>query len=137
MPRRHFWKKGEGEFVGFAIGLVTMMSVFFIMVGCLMLHRNVQAMEDATQIICRDLVVCESKKEAQKLATEEAKKYFKSYKSISHAVATVTYSANSEAAWKKGNFIVLTIGADIKTIDPFTSGRRSTSVEMMIERDGD
>lgn len=151
------WQRGASS-LAFAFTSVFLTLLLLLSVGCLILFHSYQIMDETVIRIGRDLVVCESMENAQKLADKEAKEMLDNYFVLSDATAHVTYTfvsasgstgstgttgtagtaatGNSQNGWVRGNFITVSVSAKVHSTTPFTSGYRNSQTVMMIERNG-
>lgn len=147
------WRRGASS-LAFAFTSVFLTLLLLLSVGCLILFHSYQIMDETVIQIGRDLVVCQSMEEAQKLADKEAKEMLNDYFVLSDATAHVSYTfvstsdstgstgttgtagGSSQSNWVRGNFITISVSAKVHSTTPFTSGYRNSQTVMMIERNG-
>lgn len=130
------WKQGSGEAIGFGI-CMTFMTMFLIyLIGFFILTRTTNQMENAANLIARNIVVCDSIEDARVLAQDKAEEYLTDYMSVIYTdsiEAKVEYAAGSDREWEKGNYITLFLTVDIDSHMPVMSGLKTVTVMMMIE----
>ena len=129
------WKTGMGEFVGFTVSVACLLYIFVIFIGFAILQNGITSIEDATTMIEREIVVQESKEEAEELAEKQAKKMLSSCHNIpQNSIRTKINYAGGCKSWQKGQFGILRLRAKVKTMDPFTTKTYESHVLFMIER---
>lgn len=130
------WKQGSGETIGFGI-CMTFMTMFLIyLIGFFILTRTTNQMENAANLIARNIVVCDSIEDVRVLAQDKAEEYLTDYMSVistDSIEAKVEYAAGSDREWEKGNYITLFLTVDIDSHMPVMSGLKTVTVMMMIE----
>lgn len=130
------WKQGSGEAIGFGI-CMTFMTMFLIyLIGFFILTRTTNQMENAANLIARNIVVCDSIEDARVLAQDKAEEYLTDYMSVistDSIEAKVEYAAGADREWEKGNYITLFLTVDIDSHMPVMSGLKTVTVMMMIE----
>lgn len=130
------WKQGSGETIGFGI-CMTFMTMFLIyLIGFFILTRTTNQMENAANLIARNIVVCDSIEDARVLAQDKAEEYLTDYMSVistDSIEAKVEYAAGSDREWEKGNYITLFLTVDIDSHMPVMSSLKTVTVMMMIE----
>ena len=92
-------------------------------------------MEYAVSVIARDIVICENLDEAKKTAQEEAEQILGDSKTMPKSTIKVDvgYAPGSDASWEKGNFVIVTISAEVHNLMPVTSGTKEVYDLVMIE----
>ena len=129
------FKKGAGEIIGFAISAVILTSFLLIMVGIFSMDQSIKTMDEVAQNVARDIVVCESIDMAEKLCDKNVHEYLKNEHNLTNITTKVEYTKGFPKLWTRGNFITITITADIKTASQVTNIKNAkTTVISMIER---
>jgi len=127
-------RSGSGELLGFTMSALALLSITTLIIGCCLLHSALNYMDEVGRVIGRDVVVCESKSEAEKLAQKEAERALSNVKYLSNISTSVEYAPGSENKWKKGNLVYITVSATVHSTTPLTSGPHVVYTLMMIER---
>lgn len=129
---------GTGTFLEFSITAVMLTFVLLIIISIFMKRYAIENFDLYTNQIARDIVVCESLDEAQKLAQKEADEFFSRTNNIDRdsIIIEVEYTVGSPEEWKKGNYITVDIRGKICSLGMFISNDYSSSIIMMIEKDG-
>lgn len=132
------WKEGAGEFIGFTVSVVFLMSFLLLIFGMFMQYRAMGDLDSAVMTISHDIVSCESLEEAQDMAEEEMTWLLgdTKYMPASRMQIRVGYASGSDQEWRKGNFITVSLSAYMNSYDPITKGTREVSAMAMIERNG-
>lgn len=146
--------KGAGEFIGFTIASIILTGFLVLLLGCGELYATLKSMDEGVQDLGRAAVVCTSLEDAQKTVQEQAEKMFSGNQliqknSIKTNISYVTIqkpkssddtsqlaTQEDQKSWTKGNYICVTLTAQVKTTTPVTSGKKGASTTMMIERNG-
>lgn len=122
-----------------AEALACLIIVFFFLILILQVYYQVHGsmiVEQTLVEVSQMTVYCKSLDEAASVTAEEAEERLGHYMDIDPASirTVVDYTLGSEQEWKKGNFLTITIRADL--ISPFTSRHISCQKDrkMMIER---
>jgi len=136
--KREKWQKGAGEFIGFSITVVFLIYLFILIVSFCIAQTASEEIENAVAVISRDIVTCESIKEAQEQAQKEAELFLGKANTIpSESIkAYVEYSPGSPQKWTKGSFVDVYISAKIKTNEPLTSRTKEVRAMVMVETEG-
>ena len=127
-------QKGSGEFIGFSISMVGLCSFLVFFIGFYLFFQTTLAMENAANLVGRDVVVCESLEEAEELAQDGAETLLSGYQGLENIRAYVDYTPGSDEEWKKGNFITVTIMADMTFSVPMVDSTKTVTNVVMIER---
>lgn len=95
------WKQGSGEAIGFGI-CMTFMTMFLIyLIGFFILTRTTNQMENAANLIARNIVVCDSIEDARVLAQDKAEEYLTDYMSVI-STDSIEATENADAnEWRK------------------------------------
>lgn len=125
------WEKGNGEVIGFAIMAVAICSIIVIMVSILQMSMGLNAITKAANVVGRAAAVCTSKEDAEQQVQRVAENAV-TYAGLRNLTTSVDY-ASSDHEWKSGNFIKVSVSADVKTISPLTPFRQEKSVLICIE----
>lgn len=125
------WEKGNGEVIGFAIVAVAICSIIVIMVSILQMSMGLNAITKAANVVGRAAAVCTSKEDAEQQVQRVAENAV-TYAGLKNLTTSVDY-ASSDHEWKSGNFIKVSVSADVKTISPLTPFRQEKSVLICIE----
>ena len=135
---RNKLRRGGGEFIGFAIGMIGLCTLILMLLGMFQLCMASSQLENAANLISRDIVSEESLNDARTKAQADADKLLGGYQSIdSSSINTeVEYAPGSDREWKKGNYIKLFITVKLNCKNPIVSGKKTVSALVMIEIDG-
>ena len=101
------WKKGVGEMIGYTIAILFLTIFYFIIMNALILNNAENVMEECVMNIGRQVVTCESLKDAQDRVQDVAEYYLpKETKVIdkSSIKATVTFAPGykkDQRKWEK------------------------------------
>lgn len=128
--------KGTGTFIGYVISITVLIGILIIVLSITILNMTYRRMDFALQTIGRDVVVCESYAEAERLMNEEINEKLKTNSVLKSIKGEITYLSPAETEWKKGVLIMITLTADVKTYSPFTSGTKKSYITVMIENSG-
>ena len=69
------WKKGVGEMIGYTIAILFLTIFYFIIMNALILNNAENVMEECVMNIGRQVVTCESLKDAQDRVQDVAEYY--------------------------------------------------------------
>ena len=89
------WKKGVGEMIGYTIAILFLTIFYFIIMNALILNNAENVMEECVMNIGRQVVTCESLKDAQDRVQDVAKYYLQKETRVidkSSIKATVTFA---------------------------------------------
>lgn len=130
------FKKGAGEFMGFAICIPIVIGLFISTYGVVIFGLSMQTLDDVSSRAARAAVVGTSYDDAQKKAEKAASEYLSgsSNGSVSNVKVKVEPAEAKVQEWKRGNYIKVTVSEYIQTLTPFTSGTRQQTTIIMIER---
>ena len=133
------WKKGAGEFIGFTIASIGLLSFLIMILGVSLLNNTSEIMENAVSEIGRQVVTCDSIEEARADAQTIAEYIFKDNHTITPGTVKteIEFAPGSDQEWKKGNFINIYLSAELVSTTPATSGVKEVSALLMIENDGE
>ena len=122
-----FFKKGNGEMIGFAVVGVFLCVLFLFFVSFMQLTYAMNSVNSSLSVLSRSAAICGSMK--------DAKKQVKGIKD--HAVASqyikpgsvkvsIDYAekGKNKDKWYNGNYIKVTVKAKIKTLEPFFTSRK-------------
>lgn len=129
------FRKGGGEFIGFAIGMIFLCGILVAIINIFFVARTSNQLENSVDLIARKLVTEESLEDAQKSAQKYAEAVLKDYMVVikkDSVKAEVSYTPGSDKEWKKGNFINVYITVELVP----SHKKRTVSAMVMIERDG-
>ena len=131
--KKQFWKKGNGEMLGFAI--VAPIIVFFICViaSAAQIGITNQNLSYAAYNCCRAAAVSETEIIGNARAYEVYGKSINISNSIQYGYTPCEITLLDGEPWQKGSYIRCTARYHIETLMPFTSGVREQSIVMMIE----
>lgn len=131
-------RRGGGEFIGFAIGMIGLCTLILMLLGVFQLCMASSQLENAANLISRDIVSEESLDDARAKAQTDAENLLGGYQAVdSGSINTeVEYAPGSDREWKKGNYIKLFITVKLNCRNPIVSGKKTVSALVMIERDG-
>lgn len=130
------WKKGSGEIVGFTMILPVITFIFCAMVAVAQVGLIRQKLEYTVYTAGRAAVVSDTKERANKRAKRIAKETLRGTggglrdDSIKTSIALL----DSNKKWEKGKFVRVKVEAYVKAVMPFTSGKRTSTIVMMVER---
>lgn len=133
------FQRGDGEFLGFTIGMVGLAFMILMIVGIFQLCMATSQLENAIDLISRDIVTCESLDDAKDKANTEAQTLLSGYHAIkSDSVeADVYYAPGSDSdhrEWVKGNFVEVSITVKLTVKNPFVNKLRTVTALVMIEK---
>ena len=86
------WKKGVGEMIGYTIAILFLTIFYFIIMNALILNNAENVMEECVMNIGRQVVTCESLKDAQDRVQDVAEYYETKVIDKSSIKATVTFA---------------------------------------------
>ena len=129
-------KKGAGGMLEYTVSIIGLAYMVILLSGLMALQISRNDIEDAANLISRDVIVCGSLEEAQELAEKEAKvllldSYFVDVESVE---ASVSFVPGSGTEWEKGNYVYVSISAHVSSTEPLTSGTKYATAMAMIER---
>lgn len=126
------WRKGNGEFIGFAIIAIVISSLIIMIAAFIQFSHSMTELTRSANAISRSASVCTSLDDAKLQAQNVAENALKNEK-ISNIQTDVEF-AEGTTSWESNGYIIVTVKADIKTIEPyFTSGTREKKVLVAIE----
>lgn len=136
MDRRIDWKRGSGEIVGFAMILPAITFVFCAIVAVAQVGLIKQKLEYTAYTAGRACVVSETRERAEKRAGSITKESLRKTGGglRDDSIRCKLKILDEKKKWEKGKFVQVTVSAYVKSIMPFTSGRRSARIVMMVER---
>ena len=135
MKRKINFKKGAGEIIAFTVSAVILTSFLLLMIGMFSMDQSIKTMDEVAGTVARDIVVCENLEQAEKKCEKNAKKYLKYEHNLSNIKTDVKFTDGFPKLWTRGNFVTITITADIHTASPVTNIKHAkTSTIAMIER---
>lgn len=126
------WKKGVGEMIGYTIAILFLTIFYFIIMNALILNNAENVMEECVMNIGRQVVTCESLKDAQDRVQDVAE-YYRSIK------ATVTFAPGykkDQRKWEKGRFIQVSVTADVHGFTQWFQKPKTVRAIYMIENGG-
>ena len=129
---KHF-KRGAGEFIGFTVTSIMLLSLLLLFITFANLMNSLTAIQSCSSSVARRLVVLNSITIARKQGKVQAKEMLASFKNIKNVKVKVKYLPGCDK-WEKGSFIRVTVSGKVKTYDPFTTKRYSYSTVAMIEK---
>lgn len=135
------WKKGVGEMIGYTIAILFLTIFYFIIMNALILNNAENVMEECVMNIGRQVVTCESLKDAQDRVQDVAEYYLPETKVIdkSSIKATVTFAPGykkDQRKWKKGRFIQVSVTADVHGFTQWFQKPKTVRAIYMIENGG-
>ena len=125
------WKKGVGEMIGYTIAILFLTIFYFIIMNALILNNAENVMEECVMNIGRQVVTCESLKDAQDRVQDVADK--------SSIKATVTFAPGykkDQRKWEKGKFIQVSVTADVHGFTQWFQKPKTVRAIYMIENGG-
>nr|WP_303183312.1 hypothetical protein [Lachnoclostridium phocaeense] len=136
--KKGFFKQGMGEFMEGAIAMLFLITLLILLISFTMLHTAGGAMEYAVSVIGREIVTCTSLEDARRTAQEQAELILGDSRTMPRDAirADVGYAPGSDTEWEKGNFVFVTITAELHNLMPVTSGTKEVSDLVMIEYTG-
>lgn len=134
LNKRDFWRKGSGEFLGFAIITPLILMLLMFVVSSAQIGTINQDLSYLAYNCCRAAVVSET----QDVGVARAKEVFEYKYDIDEITAQHNYvpceiEIIDGNGWQKGTMIKCTVRLYVDTLMPFTSGIREQSITMMIE----
>lgn len=126
------WKKGVGEMIGYTIAILFLTIFYFIIMNALILNNAENVMEECVMNIGRQVVTCESLKDAQDRVQDVAKYYLP-------IKATVTFAPGykkDQRKWEKGKFIQVSVTADVHGFTQWFQKPKTVRAIYMIENGG-
>ncbi len=144
MPKRKItdlkrdFRKGDGEYIGFALGMVGICFLIWMLASIFTLCMATSQLEYAVDLISRDIVTCESLEDAMEKARDEAQTYLSmcnvvEENSIDADIYYAPGSSEDHREWTKGNFVEVSITAKLRLRNPFVDSRRVETALVMIE----
>lgn len=136
------WRRGTGEFIGYAISIMFLTIFYFIIMNALILNNAENVMEECIMNVGREVVICESLDEAKDRAQDAAEYYFPRETKVidkESIRATVSYAPGydkDKQEWKKGRFIQVTVTADVLGFNEWFHKPKSVRALYMIENGG-
>lgn len=130
------WKKGSGEIVGFTMILPVITFIFCAMVAVAQVGLIRQKLEYTAYTAGRAAVVSDTKSRAKERAAKIAKESLKGTGGglKDNSIKTSVVILDSNKKWEKGKFVRIKVEAYVRAVMPFTSGKRESTIVMMIER---
>ena len=133
------FQRGAGEFLGFTIGIIGLAFMILMIVGIFQLCMATSQLENAVDLISRDIVTCESLDDANDKANREAQALLEGYQAIEpDSIETEVYytsGADSDHRdWVKGNFVEVSITVKLTVKNPFINKLRTVTALVMIEK---
>lgn len=125
------WKKGVGEMIGYTIAILFLTIFYFIIMNALILNNAENVMEECVMNIGRQVVTCESLKDAQDRVQDVIDK--------SSIKATVTFAPGykkDQRKWEKGRFIQVSVTADVHGFTQWFQKPKTVRAIYMIENGG-
>lgn len=146
MRGKSYWEKGGGEVAGFLCIVPFIIFMLAALITAVQIGSIKERLEYAAYKACRAAVVCKDTDrdgdfldDAQKLAQQAAEADFdlsqEVYRdgSVKAKVELVGNGGTQAAKWEKGSYVRCTVSVYVKAPVAFMSGRRSSSIVMMIE----
>lgn len=136
------WKKGVGEMIGYTIAILFLTIFYFIIMNALILNNAENVMEECVMNIGRQVVTCESLKDAQDRVQDVAKYYLQKEIRVidkSSIKATVTFAPGykkDQRKWEKGRFIQVSVTADVHGFTQWFQKPKTVRAIYMIENGG-
>lgn len=132
MRKKINWKKGNGEFVGFAVISVIISVLIITIAAFIQLSLSVSSISKSATAVSRAASVCTSIEDARDQAQRVAENTLTS-DNISQITTNIDFVGGTNK-WESGGYIVVTVRAHVKTIEPyFTSGFREKKILITIE----
>ncbi len=130
------WKKASGEVIGFAVLLIFLILFISQVVGLIIYVDHKYELNEAVMRIGRAVVTEESQEKAQEKAEKIMKAYMgdRKYMPSDGISISVDYAPGSKREWTKGNFIVVSMVAHIKSGCFLTAYTTVVSTTIMIEQ---
>lgn len=127
-----FWKKGNGEFIAFAVLAPMICMIIIVIIGYIQLYSSLRQMTEALNVCSRSAAVSASMSEAEIQALLVAEGAISS-DHISDLNIDIEY-VTADNDWKNGVLIKVTLSCDIDTMAPYVlSGKRYKSAIVCIE----
>lgn len=124
--------KGNGEFIGFVIISLFVALFTILMVAYVQLYTSLVQVEKALSVAGRAAAICETIEDARMQAQAVAESSVTSPNIDNITVAVDLVERDGE--WIGGNLVLVTITADIKTLEPYlSSGSRTKTTLITIE----
>ena len=129
------WRKGGGELIGFGIVMPMLVFMFCCIISAAQVSMATETLQYAAYSSCRAAVVSADKVTAESRAKTVAMEMAEDSGVIETDTMDVTLTLlDTTLPWMKGNFVRCDVSAYVKTMAPFTSGMRTASIVMMVER---
>ena len=123
---------GNGEFIGFTVLVILILGLVYVITAFIQLSFSLNQLTNAALVSARSVAVCTTLDDAKKQSRLVAESAITSG-NLDNIVTQVEFVEEDEK-WKPGQHLVITVGADIKTIEPYvTSGTRQKKVVVTIE----
>lgn len=129
---KNFWKKGNGELLGFACMIPFMMFIILFIISIAQIGVINSELQQAAYNCGRAAVVSESEVIAESRA-EAMYMQLIGPNTSGHSYTQCEIEVLDGADWEKGSYIRCTVRYYADVMMPFTSGVREQSVVMMIE----
>lgn len=138
MNRKINWRDGNGEFIDFSVVGVFICFLFLIFISVIEYSSATNTINQALDATARCVAISDTEKNAKKNATKLAVNSIKSRyiydKSAKVTIKPVKKSKTGKTIWENGKYMIVTVTAQIKTLNPFyTSGRYGKSMVIALE----
>lgn len=134
LKKKSFWKKGSGEFLGFAIVTPMILLLLMFVVTSAQIGTINQNLTYLAYNCGRAAVVSETQEVGIARANEVYEyKYNIAEVTSNHNYVPCEIEVIDGNGWQKGSMIKCTVRLYVDTLMPFTSGIREQSITMMIE----
>lgn len=127
------FKKGNGEFVFFAIFILVFMNVIILMISFAQISGSLNELTKGVNVAGRAVAVSRSQEDAEELASAVIERTVRESRHI-HSAAVTVEKVDPEAEWESGCKVIVTVKADISALAPFTRRIRSKQVLVTVER---
>lgn len=126
------FKKGNGEVMGFTVTSVFILFLIFQLTAFIQLSYSLNDMTKILNVVSRSVAVCTSLDDAKEQGQRVAESAITN-SNIENIEVSVDYAGGC-TDWQPGTYLTVTVGADVKTIEPYiTSGVRSKSAVVSVE----
>lgn len=129
------WRMGGGELIGFGIVMPMLVFMFCCIISAAQVSMATETLQYVAYSSCRSAVVSTNKATAESRAKTVALEMAEDSGVIETDTMEVTLTLlDTTLPWIKGNFVRCDVSVYVKTMAPFTSGVRTASIVMMVER---
>lgn len=127
----HRLRKGNGEFLAFSVVSVLICTIAIYFIAIIQMSSCMDDLSKAVTAASRVAAIDENLKDAKKDALDIAKYQLKRNSAIKEVSVEITYPVKNE--WTSGNYILVTVKAEIKTIAPIKTKIHKKQILVTIE----